>query len=61
LFESWFSHGLFSIIVATSGLSLAALNVSQIKTPKLSGRPFNVFLLVAYTLGVTFIYGGRLL
>jgi len=61
LFESWFSHDLFSIIVATSGLSLAALNVSQIKTPKLSGKPFNVFLLVAYTLGVTFIYGGRLL
>jgi CDP-diacylglycerol--serine O-phosphatidyltransferase len=61
LFEGWFSHSVFSIIVAASGLGLAALNVSQIKTPKLSGKPLNVFLLAAYTLGVTLIFGWRLL
>jgi CDP-diacylglycerol--serine O-phosphatidyltransferase len=40
---------------------LAALNVSQIKTPKLSGNPVNVFFLAAYTLGMTAIYGWKLL
>ena len=42
-------------------LGLAALNVSQIKTPKLSGNPVNVFILAAYTLGITAIYGWKLL
>jgi CDP-diacylglycerol--serine O-phosphatidyltransferase len=32
------------------------LNVSQIKTPKLSGKPINVILLAMYTLTVTFVY-----
>jgi hypothetical protein len=43
-----------------STLSLAILNVSQIKTPKLSGTPANVYLLATYTLGVSGIYGWKL-
>ena len=37
------------------------LNVSEIKTPKLSGNPRNVYLLGAYTLGITAIYGLQLI
>jgi len=61
LFESIFSHGIFSVILYVSGLGLAALNVSQIKTPKFSGNPVNVFILAAYTLGITAIYSWKLL
>jgi CDP-diacylglycerol--serine O-phosphatidyltransferase len=39
LFESTFNQGVFSIILYISGLGLAALNVSELKTPKLSGNP----------------------
>ncbi|HIF52334.1 MAG TPA: CDP-alcohol phosphatidyltransferase [Thiotrichaceae bacterium] len=61
LFESIFSAGTFSVILYVSGLGLAALNVSQIKTPKLSGNPVNVYLLAIYTLGMTAVYGWKLL
>ena len=61
LFEGIFSHGIFSVILYASGLGLAALNVSKIKTPKLSGNPVNVFMLAAYTLGITAIYSWKLL
>lgn len=61
LFESIFSNGIFSIILYVSALGLAALNVSQIKTPKLSGNPASVYLLAFYTLGITGIYGWKLL
>ena len=61
LFEGLFSSGVFSIILYASGLGLAAFNVSQIKTPKLSGKPINVVLLAVYTLGMTVIYGWKLL
>lgn len=61
LFEGFFSAGHFSIILYAAGIGLAALNVSQIQTPKLSGNPVNVFLLAAYTLGMTAIYGWKLL
>ena len=61
LFEGLFSSGIFSVILYSSGLGLAALNVSQIKTPKFSGNPINVVLLAAYTLGVTAVYGWKLL
>ncbi len=57
LFEGLFSQSIFSVILYASGLSLAALNVSQIKTPKFSGNPINVFILAAYTIGITIIYG----
>ena len=61
LFEGLFSSGVFSIILYASGLGLAALNVSQIKTPKLSGKPINVVLLGFYTLAMTAVYGWKLL
>ncbi|MCK4842752.1 MAG: CDP-alcohol phosphatidyltransferase family protein [Methylococcales bacterium] len=61
LFEGLFSQSVFSIILYASGLSLAALNVSQIKTPKFSGNPINVKILATYTLGITAIYGWMLL
>ena len=61
LFEGVFSGSVFSIILYATCLGLTALNVSQIKTPKLSGNPINVFILAAYTLGMTAIYGWKLL
>lgn len=61
LFEGFFSHGIFSIILYLSSLGLVALNVSKIKTPKLSGNPINVLILAAYTVGMTAFYGWKLL
>ncbi len=61
LLEGVFSAGVFSVILYISGLGLAALNVSQIKTPKLSGNPINVYILAVYTLVMTGIYGWKLL
>ncbi len=61
LFEGFFTHGTFSIVLYISGVGLAILNVSEIKTPKLSGNPRNVYLLGAYTLGITTIYGLQLI
>ncbi|RLA84482.1 MAG: CDP-alcohol phosphatidyltransferase [Epsilonproteobacteria bacterium] len=57
LFEGLFANGSFVIVLYISGVTLAILNVSEIKTPKLSGNPRNVWILVAYTLGITAIYG----
>jgi CDP-diacylglycerol--serine O-phosphatidyltransferase len=56
MFAEYFEKFGFSIFLALSGLTLSILNVSQIKTPKLSGKPINVFLLAMYTLTVTFVY-----
>jgi len=61
LFEGLFSQSVFSIILYASSLGLAALNVSQIKTPKFSGNPANVIILATYTLGITAFYGWMLL
>jgi len=61
LLEGIVSHEVFTIILYISGVGLAILNVSEIKTPKLSGNPRNVYLLGAYTLGITVIYGLQLL
>ena len=61
LFEGFFTHQTFSIVLYITGVGLAILNVSEIKTPKLSGNPRNVYLLGAYTLGITALYGLRLL
>ena len=56
MFSEYFEKFSFSIFLALSGLFLSILNVSQIKTPKLSGKPIYVFLLAIYTLTVTFVY-----
>ena len=61
LFEGLFGPNVFAIILYAAGLGLAALNVSQISTPKLSGKPINVVLLATYTLAITAIYGWKLL
>ena len=61
LFAGVFNEGTFTIILYASCLGLTALNVSQIKTPKLSGNPRNVLILTVYTLGMTAIYGSKLI
>ncbi|MEI6892279.1 MAG: CDP-alcohol phosphatidyltransferase family protein [Pontiella sp.] len=61
LLESVLSPGIFSIVFYVSALGLAALNVSQIKTPKLSGNPITVYILAIYTLAITGFYGWKLL
>ena len=61
LFAGVFNEGTFTIILYASCLGLTALNVSQIKTPKLSGNPRNVLILAVYTLGMTAIYGWKLI
>lgn len=61
LFQGLFSHGAFLIILSICGLGLACLNVSQIKTPKLSGNPIFVFILAFYTVAMTIIYGLKLM
>ena len=61
LFESILSQAIFSIVLYAICVGLAILNVSQIKTPKLSGNPVNVYILAVYTLGITSIYGWKLL
>jgi CDP-diacylglycerol--serine O-phosphatidyltransferase len=61
LFEVLFSNGVFSIILYISSLGLAALNVSEIKTPKLSSNRVSVYFLAIYTLGITGIYTWKLL
>ena len=61
LLEGVFSTDTFTIILYASGVGLATLNVSQIKTPKLSGNPINVYLLALYTLGITVLYGWKLI
>jgi len=60
IFESFCSNGTFTVILYATCLTLAILNVSQIKTPKFSGNPINVFILASYTLIITGIYGWKL-
>lgn len=61
LAEDYLRYELFSVVLSITAVGLAALNVSQIKTPKLSGNPRNVYLLAFYTLWVTVIYTVKLL
>ncbi len=61
IFEIFVSEGIFTIILYISTMVLAILNVSQIKTPKLSGNPINVYILALYTIFITSVYGWKLL
>lgn len=61
LLESMIPADMFAVILYLSALILAILNVSEIKTPKLSGKPRNVYLLAGYTLSITSIYAWKLL
>ncbi|MFQ3346590.1 MAG: phosphatidylserine synthase [Candidatus Azotimanducaceae bacterium] len=56
LFEGFFSKGQFSIALYICGVLLAGLNVAQIRTPKLSSNPRNVYILALYTLAITAFY-----
>lgn len=60
LFESLISETAFSVVLYVSCLVLATLNVSRLKTPKLSGNPINVYNLGLYTFGITSFYGWKL-
>jgi len=55
LFEGFFSHSTFSIIIYTLMMLLSALNLSSIPTPKFGGKW--VYALVAYVLVMTGIFG----
>ena len=54
LFEGFFSHSIFSIILYILLISLAVLNLSSIPTPKLAGKW--VYVLTAYVLVLTAIF-----
>lgn len=55
LFESFFSHSTFSILIYTTLMILSALNLSSIPTPKFGGKW--VYVLVAYVLVMTTVFG----
>lgn len=61
LFEGFFTEAVFTYVLYAACLGLAALNVSKIKTPKLSGNPVNVGVLAIYTLVMTGTYGWQLI
>lgn len=58
LFESLFSHSMFSIIIYTLLMILSALNLSSLPTPKFGGKW--IYVLVVYVLLLTSIYGWTL-
>lgn len=60
MFAGYFDRPTFAMVLGACGLGLAILNVSQIKTPKLSGNPINVAILAMYTLVVSAFYGWAL-
>jgi len=58
LFESVFSQVIFSVIIYIIVITITALNVAPIRTPKLTGRW--IYILTAYVLGLTVVYGWML-
>jgi CDP-diacylglycerol--serine O-phosphatidyltransferase len=58
LFEGFFSHSSFSIIIYTVLMILSALNISSIPTPKFGGKW--VYVLVIYVLVMTSFFGWML-
>ena len=59
--ENVLNHSVFSVALYLVAISLSFFNVSEIKTPKLSGNRINVYLLGFYTLLMTCIYSFKLL
>lgn len=55
LFESFFSHSNFSILIYAILMILSALNLSSIPTPKFDGKW--VYVLIAYVLVMTTVFG----
>lgn len=58
LFESFFSGTSFSLILYATCITVAALNVAPLRTPKLAGNWF--YVLITYTLFLTLFYGWKL-
>ena len=50
----------FTVVLFITCLCLSALNVSQLKTNKLSGNPRNVYALAAYCIAMTIFFGWKL-
>ena len=61
MLESILPTVVFASIFYASAVSLAILNVSQIKTPKLSSNPRNVYILASYTLAISAFYAWKLI
>lgn len=59
LFDGVLSPAAFGPVLYALLMVIAILNVAPIKTPKFNGRWY--YILTAYTLAVTFIYGWKLL
>ena len=55
LFESFFSHTAFSILIYTLLMVLSAFNLSSIRTPKFGGKW--IYALVAYVVVLTTFFG----
>lgn len=55
LFESFFNHTVFSIILYVLLMVFLVFNLAPIRTPKFAGKWF--YVLIAYTLVLTAIYG----
>ena len=55
LFEGFFSHTVFSIIIYTLLMVFSALNLSSIRIPKFRGKW--VYALIAYVLIMTTVFG----
>lgn len=55
LFESYFEHATFSILIYGLLLLLAVLNLSSIPTPKFGGKW--TYVLVAYVISLTAVFG----
>ena len=56
IFSGYFDKIVFSILLGIVGVFLAILNISDIKTPKLSGNPVNVLILSIYIVTITTFY-----
>jgi CDP-diacylglycerol--serine O-phosphatidyltransferase len=55
LFESFFEHSTFSILIYVMLMLLSALNLSSIPTPKFGGKWIHV--LVVYVIALTSVFG----
>ncbi|MBW1835192.1 MAG: CDP-alcohol phosphatidyltransferase family protein [Deltaproteobacteria bacterium] len=55
LFEGFFNHTVFSIILYALWMVLLVFNLAPVRTPKFAGKWF--YALMAYTLVLTVIYG----
>ncbi len=59
LFDGLVSSAVFGPVLYALLMTLAALNVAPIKTPKFAGRWY--YVITAYTLVLTLVYGWKLL